>query len=44
MLKTYPKGTKIEVIDSIRNWYYVRVAGKTGWMLNSGMTLRNPLL
>jgi hypothetical protein len=44
LLRTYPKGTKIEVIDSIRNWYYVRVAGKTGWMLNSGMTLRKPLL
>jgi uncharacterized protein YgiM (DUF1202 family) len=44
LLGTYPAGTKIEVIDSIRNWYYVRVAGKTGWMLNTALTLRNPLL
>jgi beta-lactamase class A/flagellar hook assembly protein FlgD len=44
LVATYPSGTKIEVIDSIRNWYYVRVAGKTGWMLNSALTLRNPIL
>jgi uncharacterized protein YgiM (DUF1202 family) len=44
LVATFPKGTKIEVIDSIHNWYYVKVGGKTGWMLNSRMTLRNPIL
>ena len=44
LLGTYPEGTNIEVIDSVRNWYDVRVGGKRGWMLNTAMTLRNPLL
>ena len=44
LVGSYPSGTKIEVIDSIRNWYDVRVGGKRGWMLDTRMTLRNPLL
>ncbi|MFC0681825.1 serine hydrolase [Lysobacter korlensis] len=43
VVATYPAGTQIEVIDSIRNWYYVRVAGKLGYMLNTSLTLRNPI-
>lgn len=41
---TYAKGTKIEVIDSRYNWYLVRIGKKTGWIVNTGITLRNPLL
>lgn len=40
-LASYRKGSRVEVIDSVRNWYLVRIAGRTGWVVNTKLTLRN---
>ena len=44
VLGRYPSGTKVEVIDSIRTRYLVRIAGRTGWVDNAHLTLRHPIL
>jgi hypothetical protein len=41
IVRSYSKGTRVEVIDSTRRWYFVRIAGRTGWTLNTGLKLRN---
>ena len=43
VLGSYPAGTAVQVIDSIRNWYYVKVGGKKGYMLNTALVLRHPV-
>ena len=40
----YPAGTRVEVIDSVRNWYLVRIRAKVGWMPNARLVLRSPVL
>lgn len=44
VLGTYPSGTKVEVIDSKRTRYLVRIAGRTGWIDNTRLTLRHKIL
>ena len=44
VLGTYRTGTKVEVIDSRRTRYLVRIAGRTGWIDNAHLTLRHPIL
>jgi beta-lactamase class A len=44
VLGSYPAGTKVEVIDSIRTRYLVRIRGKVGWVDNTHLTLRHPIL
>lgn len=44
VLGTYRAGTKVEVIDSRRTRYLVRIAGRTGWIDNAHLTLRHPIL
>lgn len=44
VLGRYPSGTKVEVIDSIRTRYLVRIHGKAGWVDNTHLTLRHPIL
>ena len=34
----------VEVIDSVRNWYLVRIRAKVGWMPNARLVLRSPVL
>jgi beta-lactamase class A len=41
VLGTYSSGTKVEVIDSIRTRYLVRIAGRVGWVDNTHLTLRH---
>ena len=43
VIRSFPKGVKVQVISSRHRWYYVRAGGSVGWMLNSGLTLRNPI-
>lgn len=40
----YPAGTRVEVIDSARSWYLVRIGAKVGWMPNTRLVLRPPVL
>jgi hypothetical protein len=44
VLGRYPAGTRVEVIDSVRTRYLVRIAGRTGWIDNTHLTLRHPIL
>jgi beta-lactamase class A len=44
VLGRYRAGTKVEVIDSRRTRYLVRIAGRTGWIDNAHLTLRHPIL
>lgn len=44
VLGRYPRGTKVEVIDSLRTRYLVRIAGRTGWVDNTHLALRHPIL
>ncbi|GAA2751227.1 serine hydrolase [Amnibacterium kyonggiense] len=44
VLGRFPKGTRVEVIDSMRTRYLVRIAGKVGWVDNARLTLRHPIL
>ena len=44
LLGTYRKGTKVEVIDSIRTRYLVRIAGRVGWVDNTHLVLRHPIV
>ena len=44
VLGTYRAGTKVEVIDSRRTRYLVRIAGRTGWIDNAHLVLRHPIL
>jgi len=44
VLGTYGAGTKVEVIDSIRTRYLVRIAGRVGWIDNTHLTLRHKIL
>lgn len=43
VLGRFPSGTKVEVIDSIRTRYLVRIAGRTGWVDNTHLALRHPV-
>jgi hypothetical protein len=40
----YGTGTRVEVIDSARTWYLVRIGTKVGWIPNTCLTLRSPVL
>jgi hypothetical protein len=40
----YPSGSRVEVIDSARSWYLVRIGAKVGWMPNAHLVLRSPVL
>ena len=44
VLGRYGSGTKVEVIDSLRSRYLVRIAGRTGWIDNAHLTLRHKIL
>lgn len=44
VLGRFPKGTRVEVIDSMRTRYLVRIGGKVGWVDNARLTLRHPIL
>ncbi|WP_147392011.1 serine hydrolase [Amnibacterium setariae] len=44
VLGRYRAGTKVEVIDSMRTRYLVRIRGKVGWIDNARLTLRHPIL
>jgi beta-lactamase class A len=44
VLGRFPTGTKVEVVDSIRTRYLVRIAGKVGWIDNARLTLRHKIL
>jgi len=44
VLGRFGAGTRVEVIDSIRTRYLVRIHGRTGWVDNTHLTLRNPVL
>lgn len=44
LIRTLSAGTPIEVIDSDRDRYLVRVGTRTGWVDNTLLTLRHPLL
>ena len=44
VLGRWGAGTKVEVIDSIRTRYLVRIHGRTGWIDNTHLTLRHPVL
>jgi beta-lactamase class A len=44
VLGRYPAGTRVEVVDSIRTRYLVRIAGRVGWVDNTRLTLRHPVL
>ena len=39
----YGAGSLVEVIDSARSWYLVRIRGKVGWVPNTYLTLRSPV-
>lgn len=43
VLGRYPAGTRVEVIDSVRTRYLVRIAGRVGWVDNTHLTLRHPI-
>lgn len=43
VLGRFPSGTKVEVIDSRRTRYLVRIAGRTGWVDNAHLVLRHPI-
>jgi hypothetical protein len=44
VLATYASGTRVEVIDSIRTRYLVRIRGKVGWVDNTHLTLRHKIV
>lgn len=44
VLGRYPAGTRVEVIDSVRTRYLVRIAGRTGWVDNTHLVLRHAIL
>jgi beta-lactamase class A len=44
VLGTYATGTRVEVIDSIRTRYLVRIRGKVGWVDNTHLTLRHKIV
>ena len=44
VLGRFRAGTRVEVIDSIRTRYLVRIAGRVGWIDNTRLTLRHPIL
>jgi hypothetical protein len=41
---SFAAGTRVQAIDSTRDWYYVRIGGKVGWVPNTVLALRNPVL
>lgn len=43
VLGTFRAGTKVEVVDSRRTRYLVRIAGRVGWIDNAHLTLRHPI-
>lgn len=43
VLGRYRPGTRVEVIDSRRTRYLVRIGGRTGWIDNTHLTLRHPI-
>jgi hypothetical protein len=43
VLGRFGAGTRVEVIDSIRTRYLVRIAGRVGWIDNAHLTLRHPI-
>jgi beta-lactamase class A len=43
-IAAYPAGTRIEVIDSARTWYLVRIGAKVGWVPNARLVLRNAVV
>lgn len=40
ILLTVPKGTSVQVLDSRRLWYLVRVEGRSGWMHSGWLAAR----
>ena len=44
LIGSYGTGTRVEVIDSARTWYLVRIGAKVGWMTNARLVLRSPVL
>jgi hypothetical protein len=44
VLGRFRSGTQVEVIDSRRTRYLVRIAGRTGWIDNAHLALRHPVL
>jgi hypothetical protein len=44
LIATHPAGRRVEVIDSIRTRYQVRIAGRVGWVDSAHLTLRHPIV
>lgn len=44
VLGRFGAGTRVEVVDSVRTRYLVRIAGILGWVDNAHLTLRHPIL
>jgi beta-lactamase class A len=44
LVASYGAGSRVEVIDSARTWYLVRIGTKVGWVRNATLVLRNPLV
>jgi beta-lactamase class A len=42
VLRSVGRGTPVHFTSAVHRWYRVTVNGRTGWMHNSALTLRNP--